>query len=59
MPIGTRVYHSVLKMNLIVCQVNAKGRIICINPQIYSDDKYQVLTVDASYLTKGWKVLYD
>lgn len=59
MPIGTMVYHAGLRMNLIVCQVDAKGRIICINPKIFDNDTFQTLTVEASSLTKGWKTLYE
>lgn len=58
MPIGTKVYHTQLKMNLIVCQVNSKRKIICINPQISDDIEYQALTVDAAYLEKGWRDMY-
>lgn len=58
MPIGTKVYHKILKMNLIVCQVNSKHKIICINPQISDEKSYQVLTVDESHLVLGWKEMY-
>lgn len=59
MPAGTMVYHAGLRANLIVCQVNAKGKIICINPKVFDNDKYQVITVNPEELTVGWKTLYD
>lgn len=59
MPAGTKVYHTELKMNLIVCQVVSMRKYICINPQLSDDTSYQVLTVDGTHLVKGWRVLYD
>lgn len=58
MTIGSQVYHIDLHLNLIVCQVDYKGKIICINPQIINDGVYQTLTVSKSRLIKGWRDLY-
>lgn len=59
MPAGTMVYHAGLRANLIVCQVNAKGKIICINPKVFDNNQYQVVTVNPGDLTIGWKTLYE
>lgn len=59
MTAGTQVYHTTLRMNLIVCQIDAKGNIICINPKVHTDNKFQVLTVKRLDLVVGWRTMYD
>lgn len=58
MSIGTMVYHTGLRMNLIVCQIDVKGKVICVNPNRYDNDVFQVITTDMNYLVKGWKAVY-
>lgn len=59
MPVGTMVYHIGMRMNLIVCQVDSKGKIICVNPNVFDNDVCQTMTVDINSLVKGWRTLYN
>lgn len=59
MPTGTMVYHNELHMNLIVCQVDTNGKIICVNPNIFNNNMFQVIVADESILTKGWRTSYN
>ena len=59
MPIGAKVYHKDLRLNLIVCQIDKNGRAICINTQLIYNNIYQTITVDPSKLVLGWQSIYD
>ena len=59
MSTGTQVYHKVLRMNLIIGQIDAKGRAVCINPKVYDNNQFQVLTADLNDLVKGWQTTYN
>lgn len=59
MTTGMMVYHTRLRMNLIVCQIDAKGKVICVNTRVFDNNMCQVITADPRELTVGWKTLYD
>lgn len=65
MRVGMKVHHINLRLNLIVCQVNTNGDIICVNPKNFEYDTalkvdvFQTLTVNPNNLQKGWKTIYD
>lgn len=57
MPIGAQVYHKLLKLNLIVCQISTGNMITCINPEIHTDGVFQTLVAKSNQLELGWKIM--